>query len=80
VSFTEIDESTNGDVLIVRDSWSVGLAIAAPAEAATHKTATNSAQPATPERHDSFLAFIDSLQAWIRPCLERPYPTPGSRD
>src|SRR5512132_1547472 len=80
VSFTEIDEFTNGDVLIVRDSWSVGLAIAAPAETATHNTATSSAEPAMPGPHDRFLAFIVSLLAWIRPSFERRYPTPGSWD
>src|SRR4026207_2557730 len=79
-SFIETDEPSNGDVWIVRASWRLGLARAAPAEAATHNTATNSAEPAMPGRHDSFLAFIDSLQAWIRPSLERRYPTPGSRD
>ena len=75
-----VDFSPNGDVWIVRASWSVGLAIAAPAEAATHNTATNSAEPTMPGRRDTSLMFIDTLQGPDRPSLERTYPTPSPRD
>ena len=50
-----------------------------PAEAATHNTATKSAEPTMPGRRDTPLMFIDTLQGPDRRSLGRKYPraSPG---
>src|SRR6266550_1371734 len=79
-SFTETDEPSNGDVWIVRASWRLGLARAAPAETATQSNATKSTEPTTAGRRETFLGFIDSLQAWMGCSFGRRYLTwsPGN--